>query len=177
MISILNKLAKASLVTTSFAPVLITYAFVLWIDNESLFRILIILAISLLLVILCVSVLSIAKKQLQIIDFPVNSIKTADGEVLGYLVAYLIPFATLASDQINESVLLFIFGLFILVLWSTNSYHINPLLTLFNYHFYEVTTLNNITYLLITKRDLRNTSSVKRVVQLTEYMVFDIMEE
>jgi magnesium-transporting ATPase (P-type) len=165
VISILNKLAKASLVTTSFAPVLITYAFVLWIDNESLFRILIILAISLLLVILCVSVLSIAKKQLQIIDFPVNSIKTADGEVLGYLVAYLIPFATLASDQINESVLLFIFGLFILVL------------TLFNYHFYEVTTLNNITYLLITKRDLRNTSSVKRVVQLTEYMVFDIMEE
>lgn len=173
----LNKLAKASLVSTSFAPVLITYAFVLWLDNKSLYKVIEVILIAIALIILCVMVLKTAEKRLQVVDFPINSIKTADGEVVGFLVAYLIPFGTLASDQINEAVLIFIFVIFLLVIWSTNSYHINPLLTLFGYHFYEVTTINNITFLLITKRDLRNTSTVKKVVQLTEYMVFDVMGE
>ncbi|MFZ7103265.1 MAG: hypothetical protein ACOWWO_11515 [Peptococcaceae bacterium] len=173
----LSKLAKACLVSTSFAPVLVTYAFVLWIGNKPIREIVYILFTAILLMLLCLYVLSIAKKKIQIVDFTISSIKTADSEVLGFLVAYLIPFATLASDQINGAVLIFIFGLFLLVIWSTNSYHINPLLTLFGYHFYEVTTRNNITFLLITKRDLRNTTSVKKVIQLTEYMVFDVKEE
>lgn len=173
----MNKLAKACLVTTSFAPVLVTYAFVLWLDKKPWQTIFIIIVIAILLMLLCINVLSIAKKKIQIVDFPINSIKTADGEVLGFLVAYLIPFITLTSEQVNGTVLLFIFALFILVIWSTNSYHINPLLTLFGYHFYEVTTSNNITFLLITKRDLRNSSSIKKVIQLTEYMVFDVKEE
>ena len=173
----LNKLAKASLVTTSFAPILITYSFVLWLDNKPWDKIMYTFAIAVLLIVICIAVLSIAKKQLQIVDFPVTSIKTADGEVLGFLITYLIPFTTLASDDINQTVLLFIFGLFILVIWSTNSYHINPLLTILGYHFYEVTTVNNITFLLITKRHLRNTANIKKVVHLTEYMVFDVLEE
>jgi len=170
---LLNKLAKASLVATSFAPVLITYAFVLWLGEKPWWKIFTIIFISIILMFLCFLVLSFAKSKLEIIDFPINSIKTADGEVIGFLLAYLIPFATLTSESVNGKVLLFIFSLFILLIWSTNSYHINPLLTIMGYHFYEVTTTNNITFLLITKRDLRNTASVKKVVQLTEYMVFD----
>lgn len=112
----LNKLAKASLVSTSFAPVLITYAFVLWLDNKSLYKVIEVILIAIALIILCVMVLKTAEKRLQVVDFPINSIKTADGEVVGFLVAYLIPFGTLASDQINEAVLIFIFVIFLLVI-------------------------------------------------------------
>jgi hypothetical protein len=170
----LNKFAKASLVSTSFSPVLLTYAYVLWLGKAPMYKIVFMILIAVALLFTCLLILYKASKEIQVIDFPINSIRTADGEVLGFLVAYLIPFVTLALDQINETVIVFILALFFLVIWSTNSYHINPLLTLFGYHFYEVTTVNNITFLLITKKDLRNTSSVKKVIQLTDYMVFDI---
>ena len=58
-------------------------------------------------------------------------------------------------------------------MWGTHSYHTNPILTFFGYHFYEVTTPQNVSFLLITKRDLRNTKNISTVVQITDYMILD----
>lgn len=171
-----SKLAKALLVSTSFAPVLLSYSFVLFLEEESFKIIIMPIAIAIFLVIVCIYFLERAKRDMQIICFPINSIKTADGEVLGFLAAYLLPFITLTSNQINTIILMYIFTLFFVIIWTTNSYHVNPIITLLGYHFYEVTTISNITFLLITKKDLVNTSNIKNVVQLTEYMVLDIEE-
>ncbi|WP_315118151.1 hypothetical protein [uncultured Clostridium sp.] len=169
----LSKIAKVLLVSTSFSPVLLTYSFVLWLENKPWMNIISPLIITIGLLVICMCLLKFAGENIQIIDFNINSIKTADGEVVGFLVAYLLPFVNFASNEINKKVLIFIFILFFIVVWGTNSYHINPLITLLGYHFYEVTTSNNITFLLLTKKDLRNTTSIKKVVQLTEYMVLD----
>ncbi|SER54338.1 hypothetical protein [Salipaludibacillus aurantiacus] len=170
----LNKFVKVALVSTSFSPILLTYAFILWLEEDSILKFSIVIGLAALLVFLCLLIINFAKKKLEIINLPIQSIKTADGEVVGFLVAYLLPFTTIASEQINESILIFIMSLFFLIIWSTNSYHINPLLSVFGYHFYEVNTSNNISFLLITKRDLRDTTSITSTVQLTEYMVLDI---
>lgn len=173
----LSRLAKAMLVSTSFAPVLVSYSFVLFLEEKSLKIIMIPLIIAIVLAIICMCFLGKAKENMQVIDFPISSIKTADGEVLGFLAAYLLPFITLTSNQINTIILMYVFVLFFIVIWTTNSYHVNPIISLLGYHFYEVETISNITFLLITKKDLVNTSNIQKVVQLTEYMVLDIEEE
>ena len=174
---ILSNLVKAMLIITSFSPVLFTYGFLLYLEEgKSFIKIFILLGIVLILVLLCWYIIERAKRCLEIVNFPIQSVKTADGEILGFLVVYLLPFVSITSDTINEPVLLFILLIFSLVAWSTNSYHVNPLLTIFGYHFYEVVTEQNVTFLLMTKNTLRNTKSINSVVQLTDYMVLDINE-
>lgn len=162
------------LVLTSLSPVLITYAFILFLENESWKKISIVLLAITVLVLLCTLILRICKRRMEVINFPIESIKTADSELIGFFIAYLMPFVTFSSDEHSEVILIFIICLFILIIWGTHSYHTNPLLTIMGYHFYEVTTPQNVSYLLVTKRDLRNTKSIKKVVQISDYMVLDV---
>lgn len=165
------------MVLTSFAPVFITYAFVLWIKDGFTCTVVWVIIIAIILTVLCLLIIHLARKELEIVQFPIRAVKTADSEIVGFLVVYLLPFVSLTSDTINEPVMGFILVLFFLVAWSTNSYHVNPILALFRYHFYEVTTSQNITFLLMTRRNLRNTTSINHVVQLTDYMVLDTEKE
>lgn len=162
------------LVITSTSPVLLTYTFILWIEDKSLKKIFLILLLLLILVSISILIIFISKRKLEVITFPITSIKTADSEVFGFFLAYLFPFISLTSKKINEPVLIFILILFLLIIWGTHSYHTNPLLTILGYHFYEVETPGNVSYLLITRRDLRNTKDIDLVVQISEYMVLDI---
>lgn len=120
------------------------------------------------------AILNKARTRLEIVPVNVTSIKTAEGEVVGFLIAYLLPLATVASEQVNSLVVCFVLALFLLIVWSTNSYHVNPMLVIFGYHFYEVTSLENVTFLLVTKKDLRNARAIQFVVQLTNYMLLDV---
>lgn len=173
----LSGLVKAFLVLTSFAPVLITYIFVTWVKEGFNSTIVWVLFTAFFLTGLCLIIINLARKELEIVKFPIRAVKTADSEIVSFLVVYLLPFASLAGDAIDELILVFILTLFFLVAWSTNSYHVNPILALFRYHFYEVTTSQNITFLLMTRRNLRNTSTINYVVQLTDYMVLDVEKE
>ena len=49
-----------------------------------------------------------------------------------------------------------------------------PLLGLMGWHFYKVGTKEGVTYVLITKRQLRSASEVISVGQLTEYIVIEL---
>lgn len=49
----------------------------------------------------------------------------------------------------------------------------NPVLGLLGFHFYEVETQEGVTYLMLTKRTINNVSSIKSVVQLTEYGILE----
>ncbi|WP_274363752.1 hypothetical protein [Paenibacillus thermotolerans] len=173
----MNYLAKAALVCTSFSPVLLTYAFVLWLRKAPTARIAALILIVAALIALCLLIMRTAKQRLETIAFPIQTVKTADGEVLAFLLAYLFPFTSLSTDVINETMLLFALVIILLVIWGTQSFHVNPILTLLGYHFYEVSTEGGITYLLISKRTLRNVKSINTIVHLTDYMVLDAEEE
>jgi hypothetical protein len=127
------------------------------------------------LVYICYGILKYASKELEILNFEITSVKTADIELVGYVIAYLLPFVTPA--ELNYSVLAFILFLLLLIIWGTNSYHFNPLLSLIGFNFYEVTTKGAITFLLITKKDIRTTKDIHKVVQITNYIVLDPGEE
>ncbi|RWT04598.1 hypothetical protein [Aeromonas caviae] len=58
--------------------------------------------------------------------------------------------------------------------YSHLPYHFNPLLGLMGWHFYKVSTPEGVTYVLVTKKELRRAQEGLTVVQLTEYIVLDI---
>lgn len=167
----LNSLAKGILVTTSFAPVLLSFGFVEWQQNGFSNLALGLVAATAVLVVLCIVILKIAASQLERLRFPIASVKAADTESVGYVVAYLLPLVNTGEPNVNVGVLIFVLGVFILAVWGSNTYHFNPLLGILGFHFYEVTTESGVTFLLISRTDVRRSADVKAAVQLTEYLV------
>ncbi|MBA2677857.1 MAG: hypothetical protein H0U76_05615 [Ktedonobacteraceae bacterium] len=75
----------------------------------------------------------------------VMSVERKDGEVMGYVASYLIPFVTFSIDNEHGQVsvpqvsALVIFLLVLLVIYvNSNMIYINPVLTIFGYHLYSV---------------------------------------
>jgi len=170
----MNKISKMLLVSTSFAPILITFSFVKYLSGEKIYKLWPYAVVIIGLVIICLCLLYYSKNYIQEEAFTVTSISTADGEVVGFIIAYMLPLLSLTIPVIDIRVIYFIALMFFIVIWTTNSYHINPLLSLVGYHFYEVSCDDNVTYLLLTKKELRKTTTVSTVVHLTEYMILDV---
>jgi hypothetical protein len=102
-----------------------------------------------------------------------QSIKPAENEIIGFVFAYLLPVLMSGSEAIDPRVVVFIYFIFLLAAWNSNSYHFNPLIGLFGYRIYEVTTTENIGYILITRKTIRSLNNVARVRKLTDYMLID----
>lgn len=169
----LSKLAKLALVATSFAPVLLTLGWIRLLDGKVWPYAISYFIAAGLTVGLCLLLIFAARKSLEIIPFRPKSISTADAEIVGFVLAYLLPFVDAAGVSIRPGVFWFVMGLLALAVWSTNSYHVNPVLGLLGYHFYEVTVDGDITFILITRKSLRGTGKITEVVQLTDYMVLE----
>lgn len=181
----LNKLAKILLVSTSLAPILLTYWFTRQVNSyHESFNLMenlklnwhngiLLLIITILLTLLCSIIISQAKKHLEIIPVEIREIKTCDNESLGFILVYLLPLAGEVTDSINLPVLIFIGVLFFFVVATSNAYHFNPLLSILGYHFYEVMLKSGVTYILISKRDLRNSKRIEKIGLLTEYMIIE----
>lgn len=171
----LSRLVKALLVATSLAPVLFTLAFLeyragrFWPSGATY------VAIAFLLGFICWAILHAARKQLQIVPFKVTAAATADKEVLAFLITYITPllFAGDPAAGIDKSTIVFLVLLFAFVVWGTHAYDFNPLLGLLNFHFYDVTNSQGISYVLISRKHIVNVKDVTQVVQLTEYVVLD----
>jgi len=56
---------------------------------------------------------------------------------------------------------------------TSNIYHFNPLMNFFGIHFYEVKIAGGINYILLSKKNISNSKSIKYAYQLTEYMILE----
>ena len=110
-------------------------------------------------------------------SFQVSSIEAADRENMAFLLLYLLPLFIASFDALNWVVWAPILVIFALITSTGYSYHFNPLLGIMKWHFYKVGTPEGVTYVLITKKELRRASDPLVVVQLTEYIVLDIGED
>jgi hypothetical protein len=169
----LSKFAKLLLTSTAIAPVLLTYAWVALMAGEARLGT-ILLAGCIGLTAACLGLLRYAKDNLERMNFAATTVEAADRENIAFLLLYLLPlfttdFATLNWDVWIPAVL--IFGA---VVATGYSYHFNPLLGLMGWHFYKVGTKEGVTYVLITKKQLRNATGALEVGQLTEYIVMDV---
>ena len=119
----LSKFAKVLLVLTAFAPMLLTFAFVQWRRGEFAPWGMTALSVAILLSAICYMVLSEATRQLEVVDSHLRSIRTADTEIVGYVLSYLVPLANLSSAQLDPLVLGFVAVFFLFIVATSHSYH------------------------------------------------------
>lgn len=172
----LSRVAELMLTSTAIAPVLLTYAWVAFQSGDSCVA-LVLAAACVALVFVCWLLLRYAKNNLERMSFKPVSIEAADRENMGFLLLYLLPLFTAQFDALNWNVWIPAILIFAGVVATGYSYHFNPLLGLMGWHFYKVGTAEGVTYVLITKKQLRNATDTVEIGQLTEYIVLDLGEE
>jgi len=170
----LNHFTNLLLVLTAFAPVLFTYSFVLYRQGAQGTAVMVPFIAAVLLTLLCWFVVELARKHLPDYQpFAAVAIKPVDGELLTFLIAYLFPLVNATRLNVDWWVVCFVILLLVAVVWATHAFHFNPMLAILRYHFYEVTSREGITYIILSRRDLRATAQVTTVKQLGPYVLMD----
>lgn len=171
----LNTLAKLMLTGTALAPVALVYAWVMYTDGYAItaFGLVIMAAV---LIVLMMQLLKYCRKHLERSKFKVTSIEAADREYITFILLYLSPLFTAEFGDLNWNILIPTLIIFLLVIGTGYGYHFNPLLGLLGWHFYKVSTEEGVSYVLITKKELRSAKQCLTVGQLTEYIVIDLSD-
>ncbi|EBG7527990.1 MULTISPECIES: hypothetical protein [Aeromonas] len=169
----LSGFAKLLLTGTAIAPVGLSYAWVAYMADQKTTALLM-TAGSLFLVLICIWMLRYAQKNLESIPFIASTIEAADRENMAFMLLYLLPLFTASFSQLNWQIWVPVIVIFAVIASTGYSYHFNPLLGLMGWHFYKVSTPEGVTYVLVTKKELRRAQEGLTVVQLTEYIVLDI---
>lgn len=165
-----TRFAKLLLVGTSLAPVLGAVAVNQIAAGEPWTAWIGWLATALGCIGVCALMLRLARTNGERQPLLISEAESSDHEMLGFLLAYLMPFV--ASDKLGFTgewltgayILLLIF----LAVGHGDTRHFNPVLGLLGYHFYSVKTTGGLPFLLITRRVLRRTDEPLTVVQLTD---------
>lgn len=172
----LNALAKWLLTSTAIAPVALTYAWVAYqAGNIQLASLLAGLCVCLLLI--CLGLLRYSRRVIERVDFTAKSVEAADGENVGFLLLYMLPLFTGKIQELTWQIWVPMIAIFAVITATSYSYHFNPLLGMLGWHFYKVESVDGITYVLITRKQLRKAAEQMQVGQLTEYILIDLGEK
>lgn len=182
----LRFLPKFLLVATAFAPVMLTSAYVTWwkakgdkltwsealkVAWPSMWPL---IAGALVALIVCVIVMHCASRSLSRNPVVIKSIKPADKELIGFVLAYLLPLAR--GTPFEGYPLVVVLVVFFVVVMTSNAYHTNPLLGMLGWHFYEV-VIDEVSYTMVSRRNIHNVRAIKEVVSLTDYMLLDATQK
>lgn len=168
--------AKASLAATSLAPMFLVYAFVSWSDGNKGLATALALA-ALVLFGACRWILGRAQQKVQEQTIRIKSVKIADQHLMAFVVSYLFPLVFSAfrgPESVRVGVLAIVFVMLLVAVYRSNAYSFNPVMGLiFGYHFYEVVTERDFTYLVVSQREIVNTRKSIKGFQLSPYMVLE----
>jgi hypothetical protein len=80
-----------------------------------------------------------------------------------------------ALDVPNSETLWFVYPLIYLFTFLSQTLYFNPLFLVFNYHFYNLTTVNNVRIFMITKKKFKDPSTVSfpYLVRLNDFTYID----
>ena len=168
----MGKPAKFFLAVTAFAPILFTYAIVSA-SNCELWHAAAFLAICVLLVAVCVVLLRFARSRLPLRVYSTATVETADNDVFGLLLIYLLPLITRDLATYNWLAWIVVTVVFCLIIAIGYGYHFNPMLSVFGYHFYKVTETDGLPHVLITERRIYKTGETLHVARLDEYVLLE----
>lgn len=168
-----GKIVKTYFIATALAPVCFSLSYVATLKQGFLPWGLVALATAILLGGSCVGIVNLAKTRLETLPITIKKAKSADKDVIGFFVAYVLPLFFAKSLNLEPTAIFIFIALLAFVIWGTHSIQVNPLLGIFGYHFYEVDSESGISFLLVTKRKIVNVKSITNVVQLTEYLTLD----
>lgn len=132
-----NVLIRCMLFLSSYFPLALIFFF-LFFEQQPVWAI-VILAIGLSgLIIMMLYFLRFAPR-LGSIQEKITGLQRRDGDVMGYIASYLLPFVAIPFGGWQQGVALLIFvGVLGIVYVNSNMIYINPMLNLIGYHVYEI---------------------------------------
>jgi len=167
------------LVGTSVSPVFITFYVVGFLETNSYTKGVYWLILFLISLLAFYLIKRFAEKKLERMPIEITHVSPADKEVATFLLAYVLPFLNIGSSNIFVQIAIVVM-LYMIVLTSSN-YHFNPVLSLFGFHYYEITLELNIddrkysySYILMTRKTIRDCRNIKKVIPLSDYMVMEV---
>jgi hypothetical protein len=166
----LSKFGRLLLVATSLAPIALVIGMSFFSTCKRLSAIWI--GVAILLLLFCLAFLR-ALRHGEREAVAIKSISNSDQEVLAFLVTYLLPVLFVRNQSVDPWIEVTIALLIAVVVYHSNIYNFNPLLGIFGYHFYEITTADDISLILITRTRLHKARNVKNIVWISENMVIE----
>ena len=184
-----SKIIKLIFVITAYAPVILIWWFVdvysiinsngiIGLINFSdfkfsdLFNRLNLIFIFIFLVLICWYILHLAKSKLTRNSIEVKSIKSSDLNMNVLIFSYFLPCVEIYKKDIVYLIGWF-FALCIIVYINKGTYFHNPLMKLFGYSYYEITTKKEVTYLMLSKHKLKNANEIRAYSQLTDFVLLN----
>jgi hypothetical protein len=134
---------------------------------------------ALLLAFICWSVLQYAAQTAQKHTLSITQLEDKDKEVLGFLLAYLLPFAA-AKDILADVHWLtgaYVFAIILLVFTHARAFHFNPIMGLLGYHFYSLKNGAGVSVLLISRSELRRAGGEVHTVRLAHDIYLQIGDQ
>lgn len=168
----MGMLTKFLLVATAFAPVLLVYGGVLILEGEQSQAVWSFAACA-LLVGTCTALVQFSKTRLTRRNYTTKTVESADGEVSGFLLIYLLPLITRNIADYNWIAWGIVALIFCVVFARSFGFHFNPLLVLLGYHFYRVTEESGLPHVLVTRRRIFETGETLKVTRPSEYMLIE----
>jgi len=169
----LNRFAHFLLVVTALAPVALIHGIAQlprhrW-EGVSY------IAVSALLALLCALVVGAARRYGEREPVVVSGTKNRDREVLAFLVSYALPLVTPVEKAGSQLAFWAVIVLIALVLYQTELVHVNPLLGMMGYKFFEVNLSTGETALLVT-RGKRGANGRRSVVKISGWIWLEVLE-
>lgn len=170
-----NVLVRLSLLMSSFAPILLVWGVIDFIENQLSFSLntWILLCIFLLFLFLPLIILKLCPAKLGTETVSYQSAKVLENGGEGFIGTYILPFL---SNVITDHWYLLMIGIMVIlttVSWVNNSFCFNPVLSLFKYRFYEVTNSKNVTFIFLSRDFINDPATVKSVYNVTYYLKLD----
>ncbi|WP_245828771.1 hypothetical protein [Novosphingobium mathurense] len=163
--------ARILLTLTALAPVMFTYSWATWDRDRALAKLLAIGGV--LLVLICIQLIARAQSSLEEVDVEITGAEAADRENIAFLLLYVSPLFADNVGDLNWSIFLPVVVIFGLVVATGYNYHFSPLLGIMGWHAYKISTKEGITYVMLTRRELRTALGPVKVRQLTEYVLIE----
>jgi len=161
---VLSRIARFLLVATALAPVSLVYGLsFLPGDRQSAVQW---VAIALLLLAACLAVMRVATTRGERHSVRVSKAKNVDKEVLAFLVSYALPLISPVQAANNVIAFWGFMAIVGIVLYQAELVHVNPLLGILGYRFFEVDQEDGSTTLLITRAKTR-TGEMRNVIELS----------
>ncbi|EDM28287.1 hypothetical protein LNTAR_10241 [Lentisphaera araneosa HTCC2155] len=170
----MNTFAKLLLIATSLSPLLGAVAINKWATKQAYWQWLV---IALLLILICWGLLTYLRtKGPGINTFTIKEFESKDKEMLAFLLTYLLPF--ISSDKLSFTGEWFtgayIIGVIFFTLAHANAFHFNPVMGFLGFHFYSVKSDDGLSYLLITKNEVRTPNSNIDTVEIAHNIRIEV---
>lgn len=169
----LNWFGRYIFAATAVAPIALAYSWAAFLQSRYMVAVALLVAAP-LLVLLCHLQITNAIKTFERATITPKAAESTDRESVALIVLYLIPLFTYKFTDLQWNVIIPCMALLAAIFSTGYNFYFSPLLGLLKWHSYKITDQAGITYVIITKRELRSALKQFEVVQLTEYLLLDV---